>query len=122
MAPVFDRGAIAGFGDGENFESEFGVALETATRVHADFMMAVQRQPTELGIEFRDEGAVMSCVAGVERDDAGRIAAFPRGLPGFDASARGGHGDNLTRRKDKWKRSARGHYWERSGAILSGRF
>ncbi len=41
MTPVLDRGAIAGFGDGENFEAQFGVALETAARVHADFMMAV---------------------------------------------------------------------------------
>jgi hypothetical protein len=32
---------------------------------------------------------------------------------GFDAGASCGHGDNLTRRNDKWKRCARKHYRER---------
>ena len=41
MAPVFDRGAIAGLGDGKDFEAQFGVALEAAARVHADLMMAI---------------------------------------------------------------------------------
>ena len=40
MAPVFDGGAIAGFGDSEDFEAQFGVALEAAARVDADFVMA----------------------------------------------------------------------------------
>ncbi len=85
MAPVFDRGAIAGFGDAENFEQQFGVSLEAAARVHADFMMALQREPAQLRINLRDERALMSRVASVERDDARGIAAFPRGLPCFDA-------------------------------------
>jgi hypothetical protein len=84
-------------------------------------MMAIERQPAELRIDFRDERALMSRIAGVERDDAGRIAAFPRGLPGIDASARGGHKDNLTRRKKKWKQGGRRRYCGRSGAIVSGR-
>ena len=88
MAPVFDCGAIAGFGDGEDFESQFGVALEAAARIHADFMMALQRQAAQLRIDLRDKRALMSRVASVERDDARRVAAFPRGLPCFNASAR----------------------------------
>ncbi len=81
MTPVFDCGAIAGFGDREDFESQFGVSLEAAARVHADFMMALQRQPSQLRINLRDKRALMSRVASIERDDARRIAAFPRGLP-----------------------------------------
>src|ERR1700686_1503399 len=107
MTPIFDCGAIAGLGDGEDFELQFGVALETAARIHPDFMMPLQRQPSQLRINLRDERALMSCVASVERDDARRIATFPRGLPCFNASARGGHRDNLTRRDDKWKWCAR---------------
>ena len=77
MTAVFDCGAIAGFGDGEDFEPQFGVSLEAAARVHADFMMALQRQPAELRINFRDERALMSRVASVERDDARRDRGFP---------------------------------------------
>src|SRR5208283_1123487 len=86
-AVVFDGGAIAGFGDGENFETQLGVALEAAARVDGDLMMAAQGEPAQLGIDFRDPRALMSRVASVERDDASRVAAFPRGLPGFDAGA-----------------------------------
>src|SRR5271156_1243695 len=110
MAPIFDRGAIAGFGDREDFESQFRVALEAAARVHADFMMALQRPPAQLRIDLRDKRALMSRVASIECDDARRVATFPRGLPCFNASARVGHRNNLTRRKDKWKRWKREHH------------
>src|SRR5580692_9916459 len=83
MTSVFDCGAIAGFGDGKDFELQLGVSLESAARVDADFMMALKRQAAELRINFRDERALMGCVASVERDDARRVAAFPRGLPCF---------------------------------------
>src|SRR5277367_1345123 len=85
MAMVFDGGAIAGFGDGENLEAQLGVALEAAARVDGDFVMAAQGEPAQLGIDFCNHRALMSRVASVERDDAGRVAAFPRGLPGLDA-------------------------------------
>ena len=78
MTPVFNRGAIAGFSDGENLEAQFGVALKAAARVHADFMMAIQRQPAQLRINFRDERALMSRVARIERNHARRVAALPR--------------------------------------------
>src|SRR5216684_1819155 len=77
MTPVFDRGAIAGFGDGEDFESQVGVALEAAARIHADFMMALQCELPQLWINLRDERALMSRVASVERDDARGVAALP---------------------------------------------
>src|SRR5580704_5242862 len=86
MTAVFDRGAIAGLGDGEDFELQFRVSLEAAACVYADFMMALQREPAQLRINLRDECALMSRVASVERDDAGRVATFPRGLPCFNAS------------------------------------
>ncbi len=98
-----DGGAIAGLGDGENFESQLGVALEAAARVNADLMMASERQFAQLRINLRDKRALMSRIASVERDDARGIAAFPRRLPSFNASARGGHTVNLTRCTDKWK-------------------
>ena len=77
MAPVFDRRAIAGFRDSEDFEFQFGVSLEAAARVHADFVMALEREPAQLRINFRDERALMSCVASVEGDDAQRGRGFP---------------------------------------------
>ena len=49
MAVVFDGGAIAGFGDGEYFEAQLGVALEAAARVDGDFVMAAQGEPAQLG-------------------------------------------------------------------------
>src|SRR5579863_6342113 len=45
----------------------------------------------------------MSRVASVERDDARGVAAFPGALPCFNAGARSGHRDNLTRCVEKWK-------------------
>src|SRR5260370_12341456 len=85
------------------------VADEEAASVHADLMMAVKREPARLRIKFRDERALMSRVASVERDDARRVAAFPRTLPGFNASARGRHRDNLTRCEGKGKSRAQQH-------------
>src|SRR5208282_6068969 len=104
VTPVFDRSAIAGFGEGEDLEPQFGIARKAAARVHGDLMMSLQCEPAQLRINLRDERALMSCVASVECDDARRIAAFPRSLPCFNTRARGGHGDNLTRRggKGKW--------------------
>src|SRR5277367_5819509 len=107
MAPIFDRGAIAGFGDGEDLETQIVVARQAAARVHGDFMMALQGEPAQLGINFCDERAFMSRVASVERNYSRGVAAFPRGFPCVNAGTRSGHNDNLTRRKDKGKRSAR---------------
>ena len=43
LAPVFDRRAIAGLGDGEDFKSQLGEASETAPCVYSDFMTAAQK-------------------------------------------------------------------------------
>jgi hypothetical protein len=55
MAPIFDRGAIIGFGDGNNRKVQLSETREAAARVLRDFVAPMERKPAQLRIEPRDQ-------------------------------------------------------------------
>jgi len=106
MAPVFDRGAIAGFRDREDFESQFGVALEAAARnaagngvtlklQKADAFEALEAFPALaesrdrlLAVVSKDHVATADVVSAVESDVALIIAVLRLANRAQDGRAR----------------------------------
>src|SRR5260370_29971531 len=103
MTPIFHGGAIAGFSDGNDRKMQLGEAGEAAARIHRNLVTATENEPAELGIDLRDQRALVSPIGGIERGDRRGIAAFPRRLPYLYASACR-HETNLTQRIDQGKR------------------
>jgi hypothetical protein len=97
MAPILDRGPIASFSNGKNFESQLSEAREAATREHRDFMTSAKNEPAKLGINLRNQRARMSSIRSIERRNTSRIATLPRRLPSLNATT-SSHRSKLTRR------------------------
>src|SRR5258708_15106609 len=97
MPPILDRGTIARFGNGKNFESQLREAREAATRIHRDFMSPAKNQSPKFGINLRNQRALMSSIRRIERRNRRRIATLPRRLPSLNATT-GRHELKLTRR------------------------
>ena len=118
MPPILDCGAIIGFGDGQNFESQFGEASEAATRINRNLMTAAKNQPPKLRIDLRNQRALMSSIRSIERRNRRRIATLPRRFPSLNATT-SRHDDNLTLRL-RGDNGAGLNHWVQGSAPANG--
>ncbi len=103
MPPIFNRSPISGFRNSQNFKPQLTKTREPPPRIHRDFMTAVENEPPKLGIDLRDQRALMSRIGSIERSDDSRIATLPSRPPSLNPRT-SSHDPKLTRRDDEWKR------------------
>ena len=87
MPEIFDGSAIAGLGNGQQFEVEFVETRERDARILFDFAATVKLGTAQFRTQCRHLCARVSGVVSVKRDDPCGVTAFPRMLPIEDSLA-----------------------------------